>query len=584
MRKICEFLPERRAMHRPGRPERKGNFRLRHDGRIRCGVLGVFLCVALVWPVVEACAAHGQVASQPDTLLWVNGVSITTDDLDLLLESAHRSLSQEGMQNFDPQKLLDKAINDELLLQQAEALGLEEEPEIRSQLEEAKAKQASSFWIKDHYQAPATVSPDQLRSSYEVNYERIQLRQMSLRTKEEAEAARKQVLAGASMDSMARAASLDTKKLEGGLYHELPFLEISAPLLKACRRLQPGEISGVFPYNKAWSFVRIEKREPAPEERSVEAEETVRKILLGHQRKESWRAFMDSLDTVVPIREAEAVVAAIQADSTRRLTESFMKGSNEPALYIESGPFISDYELRQEISHQTMNDGTASFTAVFRRSVDSKKDQLILEYLTQRDGYVDKPEVRKVYADALRKTLIQAYLGEAIVPKIKFSHAEFQEYYDRHKEEWRGPDQVLLDIVVLGDKEQAEELAGRLKSGSDFDRIKNDYTVTSETKPTERSWASVESFNDRMQEAIAKMEVGDADGPAEISQGWMFFQLDGRRPGKVPGLEEMDSTIRGVMFQKKFNDLLDEHLDLLKSRSRIVRNETAIEAYLNPGS
>jgi len=528
--------------------------------------------------------AEGVAEAPPDTLVWVNGTAITAADLDRMLAETHRTMGEEGMKRFDPRKLLKKAINDELLVQQAEALGLEEEPEIRTKLEEMKRNKASSFWVKDHYWTPETVSEEELLRSYRVNYERMQLRQISLRTQEEAEAARRLVLNGASMDSMARASSLDTRKLEGGLLRELPLLEIPAHLVGAARNLRPGELSEVFPYNDAWTFVRMENRKPAPEDGFSDARETVRKILLGHRKKETWRAFMDSLKTVVVVQRSPSVVSAIVADSTRRFTADFMKGTNDPALYIGPEEAVSDYELRQEISHQTMNDGTAPFEAVFQRAVDAKTESLILDHLAERDGYSERPEVKAAYESARRDLLIQSYLAEAIVPKIRFSHAAFQEYYDQNKEKWRRPDQVLLDIIVLSDKEQAEELKGRLDAGGDFDRIKGDYTVVSEEKPTERSWATLSGFNDHMQKTIEAMKVGDVSGPEEIAQGFMFFQLDGRRPGRIPSLKEMDATIRSVMFQRKFNALLDDHLDLLKKRSTIVRNEDAIETYFGDGS
>jgi len=534
--------------------------------------------------VVAATGGDGTPAAAVDTLVWVNGAPITTADLDRLLEETHHSMSQEGMRRFDPRKLLDKAINDELLVQQAEALGLEEEPGIRAELEKIEREKAASFWLRDHYRAPSEVGEARLKSSYRVNYERMQLRQMSLRTRDEAERAREAVLAGADMDSMARASSLDTKKLAGGLHHELPLLEIPSPLSTVARNLQPGEVSEIFPYRDAWSFVRMEKRSPAPDDGFERERGTVEKILLDHDRKRSWRAFMDSLKTVVPVREHEAVISAIRADSTQRLKAGFLKGTNDPAFSIASGPSISDYELRQEISHQTMNDGTASFSTVFERAVEATTEALVLDHLAQRDGYAQRPEVRRALENARRKKLIEAYLAEAIVPKIRFSHREFQQYYDQHKEEWRGPEQVLLDIVVISNEEQAEELAERLRAGSDFDRIKGEYTIVSETEANERSWASLDTFSDRIQKAVAGMKVGDVSGPDEISQGWLFFQLDGRRPGRIPSLEEVDATIRGVMFQKKFNELLDEHLRLLKSRSTIVRNESAIESYFSRGS
>ena len=70
----------------------------------------------------------------------------------------------------------------------------------------------------------------------------------------------------------------------------------------------------------------------------------------------------------------------------------------------------------------------------------------------------------------------------------------------------------------------------------------------------------------------------------KISTGWLVFQLTGRRPGQVRSLADVEMQIRQVLFQRKFNDLLDAHLNLLKERSDIVLFADRIEAYFDTGS
>jgi parvulin-like peptidyl-prolyl isomerase len=547
----------------------------------------ISLCLILVFIIgvpLRAEAVSTKSTAPTDTLVWVNSVPILGSDLDRLLRETHAKMSQEGMENFDPHKLLTKSINDELLLQQAEALGLEQEPEIEVSLRETKRKEASSLWVRDHFHRPEKVSQAEIRRSYAVNFERIQLRQISLRTKAKAEELRKMVLAGASMDSLARSLSLDTKRLEGGLYKELPLMEVSAIPLRAARNLKQGELSSVFPINDAWAFVRMEKRQAAPQSGFEAAKPTLEKMLLKHHRKLAWRAFVDSLEAEIPVRQNAEVMTKIRADSTVRFTAEFMKGSDAPALLLGPDEFVSDYELRQEISHEIMNDGTAPFETALKRALDSKTESLLLDHLAKRDGYAERKEVMQAYENARRKTLIQNYLNEAVVSKIKFSHEEFNEFYQKNKEKWRGPDQVRLDIVVIADDDQARELQKRLNAGADFERVISDYPLASETRAGEHSWTSLESFSEQMQSELASMKINDVSQPLKISQGWLFCRLVGRRPGKIPSLEEMDRTIRSVMFQKKFREILDEHLALLKNRSTIVRNQPAIDAYFSQGS
>jgi hypothetical protein len=60
--------------------------------------------------------------------------------------------------------------------------------------------------------------------------------------------------------------------------------------------------------------------------------------------------------------------------------------------------------------------------------------------------------------------------------------------------------------------------------------------------------------------------------------------LTGKRKGAVKPIAEVDMQIREVMFQLKFNELLDQHLGILRERSDIHMNQEAIEVYFGQGS
>jgi len=64
----------------------------------------------------------------------------------------------------------------------------------------------------------------------------------------------------------------------------------------------------------------------------------------------------------------------------------------------------------------------------------------------------------------------------------------------------------------------------------------------------------------------------------------MVFKFLGRKPGELRPIEECEMTIREMIFQQKFGELLDEHLSLLKERSEIVLFNERIERYFAGGA
>jgi parvulin-like peptidyl-prolyl isomerase len=80
------------------------------------------------------------------------------------------------------------------------------------------------------------------------------------------------------------------------------------------------------------------------------------------------------------------------------------------------------------------------------------------------------------------------------------------------------------------------------------------------------------------------MRVGETSRALPIATGWLIFKLDGRRPGEVKSLDDVEMQIRQVMFQRKFNEELDRYLDLLREGSEIVLMQAKIDRYFGRGS
>ena len=68
-----------------------------------------------------------------------------------------------------------------------------------------------------------------------------------------------------------------------------------------------------------------------------------------------------------------------------------------------------------------------------------------------------------------------------------------------------------------------------------------------------------------------------------MPMGWMIFKLVGEKPGAIPPLDAVEMEIRKVIYQRKFNTYLDEHLELLRANSEILIFEDRVKAYILSG-
>lgn len=541
------------------------------------------LLMALLCLLMTTAAAADPGGASVDTLITVNDEAITTSDLDAMIMTAHERGRMAAMDNRKLQKLFDKALNDRLLLQEARAIGLEDEPHVRVPLAEARAQDARAAFVREHFAPDNSVSAAEVQADFDRYYWKILVRQLSVRTRERADSLRTAILDGAPMDSLALALSLDTHRLRGGAHRLKYWADVENEIRDAVADLEAGELSAPFAYREAFAIARVEERHPVDREAFVRFEDDIRSHLAALKRQAAWRAFVADLEQRTPVTADTAILAEVDADRDRLFTGDFLAGSERPVLSA-GDHHRSEQQVRNAISHAAMNDGTAPYDSVRNRGLQAQREQLVLDHAAAAAGYLDDPGVVERHLARRDQALIEAYLGEFISPQIVLDRQEYQAVYDENQDAFRRPDSVKLATMIFKAEVEARRAAERLQGGANFDFVATSYRDADEVTVSKGDWASEKVFSAAIIEQLAEMAVGGTSDPVEIPAGWLVFQLTGRRRGEVVPIEEVDLQIRQVLFQRQFDALLDTHLDLLRERSHIVRHDEAIEKYFGGGN
>ena len=151
-----------------------------------------------------------------------------------------------------------------------------------------------------------------------------------------------------------------------------------------------------------------------------------------------------------------------------------------------------------------------------------------------------------------------------------------------NKENFRGPDEVRLDILVLKEKPDAEEASRRLRQGADFGRIFKEYNNGQELAAGKPKFIKETELSQVIREALGSMTPGQSSLPLEMGMGFMVFRLDDQRPGAIPSLGAVEMDIRRALYQEKFKKILDKNLELLRENAVIKRWPERIEEYFLP--
>ncbi len=546
--------------------------------RLAVGTLAVVATLAMMAVPDMAGAADAAV----DTLVLVNGDPITTAELDRMIMAAHGKFSAEGPVPVTAEALLQKRVEDYLIIQDALAAGYDAEPAFEEMIADKTREFAIGVYVRDNVDLPESAPADSVRAFFDRYYWRIQLRRISVRTRAEAEDLRARVAAGEDMDALARELSLDSKKLRGGLSNLLYWADVKNRLRDAVRGLTVGQISAIFPYNDAFAFARVEQLLPVDEQDFARFEQSIIPVVHGQQRQRVWDAFLAEQTDKAHLTADTGALMAILADSALVLTGEFLKQQPEFVYEITGGEGVTGTALRRAISHEAMQAATEPFGHHLNKAKNKLTHELVLGSLARAAGYYEDPEVDALVQKEWERDLIARYLDDHITRRITFKREDFEALYEQNKEKMRGPDEVRLDVMIFDDEAEANEAASRLHEGADFGYIFHQYNPDQELTPGSAAFIAETELSSAFRDAMADMETGDSSPVIKMPMGYMVFRLDARRPGAVPPLDAVEMEIRRTLFKRNFDRLLKEHLALLTERSEITWWPERLAAYLEP--
>lgn len=512
-------------------------------------------------------------------LVIVNGDTIDTEDLNDQIVQIHQRMDAGSKLGYDYRKLLNKLVNDRLIIQEAHGYGLDQEPWILNKLDSLRNQRAVSLYVRDKFLPDLTVDEEKVQAYFNKYYARMQLRTISLETLELAEQTASAIHDGQPMDSIAAEISVDMYRYGRGLHNFKYYGDIENDLRMRAEVLAVGELTRPFPYREVWALVRLEKKAEADPAELEKHRPKIESVLKNDINMAEWNKFIENLAAQYNLTEFSVAVSEIRADSSSLFTPDFMKGTDNPVFTAASDLKITDKQLRTAISKQAMTMGTAPFDSILTEAQRYLRDRLVLLAGSQAAGFRDRPDVNRWIVKLRDSLLIEAYVQETVVSQIKFNREEFEDYYQSHIDEYRGPTKFQFDRITAEDENIANEIYARLVDGGDFGFVGRQFDAIVATPAESSEWVSLMVFPESIRKEIAALSIGQSATPQLTSEGWLILQKKSLKEGQPSPLSDVEMSIREVMFQKKFSEFLDQTLNVLKENSMISYDEKEIDNY-----
>jgi peptidyl-prolyl cis-trans isomerase C len=229
----------------------------------------------------------------------VNQVEITYGLFKQRLESLQQQRGPIRPEQF--KDVVRGMVQEEILLQDATAEGLEQDAAVHAKLEEARRQVLIEELVRRRVIARAQVTDDEARKMYEENKplfrtETVRVSHIMVRTEAEAEAILKDLQAGKDFAEMAKAKSQDAGSAEkGGDLGELRRGQAAQEFEDEAFRLKEGELSPVIKTQYGYHILKGGAHATVIEPFD-EVKGQIRKSLLQKKQQETFTAFMTELE------------------------------------------------------------------------------------------------------------------------------------------------------------------------------------------------------------------------------------------------------------------------------------------------
>jgi parvulin-like peptidyl-prolyl isomerase len=225
-------------------------------------------------------------------------------------------------------------------------------------------------------------------------------------------------------------------------------------------------------------------------------------------------------------------------------------------------------------------------------------DMELLAQEAKRRGLDKEPEVQEAIRQILREAMI-AESRKGIPPPAAIEQDAIQKYYDEHQEEFREPERRRVSVIVVDDKEKAEDVlqqALAAESGEAWGKLHRQHSVDEIAKPDPNAPAdlagdrgivgppgdakgSSKAVPEPVRRAVFKVkEVGDVF-PALVPYENRFFivRLSGKSEGHTRSVSEADRAIRVAILQKMIAEREAELEKKLRKRFGVQVDEEALK-------
>lgn len=409
-------------------------------------------------------------------LASVNDEKITLGDLQKALMSLHEKITEEkevsAKKNF--MEPLERLINVKLVVQEAKNMELDQQDEIKSNLQKFADQQLRQVLFLERVK---DIKPDEkkVQKEYRDAIKEMKLKSVMFLKEKDAKAFLAELKHGKKFDEL-RDKALKEGRAEAVGQDERQFATNAAlgPIVSAgLADVKAGAISPIIEITNGFIIAKVEDIRYVD---NPDALDQARNKVLSQMKLDSLKAYKAELvkkyakeDTkLVKSLDFEAKKPGFEKLLTDKRVVMSIKGE-EPIRVSDLADALNSkffHGIENAIKENKLN--REKLLALDElESVRVFKKAALETRLDKSEEYLKRIEDHKT------SVLFGAFIEKIIKPNVTFTVAEVKDYYEKHLSDYAGPETLQIAGIAFTKKDDAQKAIDKLREGVDFTWLRN---------------------------------------------------------------------------------------------------------------
>jgi peptidyl-prolyl cis-trans isomerase C len=567
-------------------------------------VLTMLACAALV---VTACKNSGGKAGDDEVVARVGNHEITRSYFEDRIVKMDRRFLPDTLDIAGKRKFLDFIINKEIMAAKAEELKYGDDPRVTSMTKMLADNLAANAAIDQLTEGKLDPTEAEIQDFFEKQHHKILAKHILVKTREQAEDLRKQLLAGADFDSLAAKYS-EVPRTDANTGEPLPLTqrvvfgdvqygEAMIPVEEAVFETKLGEVSQPVETGYGWHlFKPVSESEVSLPALDPEARRRITVQIQLRRKRTITEAYFDEIAKDHGFKLDEDALVTIydklpkdvnpedrpDPDSEVKPVIPFSREERDRVLFELDGrkytiaDFSDRYDQTSWFERPKRITGALGIKMWIR---DRWMKPLQLER-ARKDGVYKLPQVadevktrrEQMMVNMLHDNLIA---GQAPEP----TEAQIQEFYDTHKGVYVDKEARAVNIIYNAEERVVRRAYDEIKGGKRFVDVAvryNENAVKPEDVQSPGFTADQEQFKEIAPQTFALAKVGDYTEPFKTKQFWVMLQLATIAPQRQLELADIHDAVKEDWKNQWSEDKLKELLEEWKKDYNIQVDEDAL--------